>query len=199
MLLSKHHSHFLVRCVSQLVVAVLLISSTMASTPADYQQLKWTDLLPEDDWQALADGPDLSNIEESSALDMIKSDISSGITNPVTRYEQALVSVRVKEEYNNRKVKIPGYIVPIDVTEDDAKATTFFLVPFFGACIHVPPPPPNQIIYATYSEGVSLDNLLEPYWIEATLSTETQTNEMATAAYSAKIDKMYVFSPDDDY
>jgi hypothetical protein len=46
---------------------------------------------------------------------------------------------------NNKNVAIPGFMVPL---EDDAdEVTEFILVPFAGACIHVPPPPPNQMIY----------------------------------------------------
>src|ERR1700752_4151126 len=46
---------------------------------------------------------------------------------------------------NDKKVAVPGFMVPL---EDDAdQVTEFILVPFAGACIHVPPPPPNQMIY----------------------------------------------------
>jgi hypothetical protein len=48
-------------------------------------------------------------------------------------------------DLNNKLVSIPGFMVPL---EDDAdQVTEFILVPFAGACIHVPPPPPNQMIY----------------------------------------------------
>jgi uncharacterized protein len=48
-------------------------------------------------------------------------------------------------DLNNKIVAVPGFMVPL---EDDAdQVTEFLLVPFAGACIHVPPPPPNQMIY----------------------------------------------------
>jgi hypothetical protein len=48
-------------------------------------------------------------------------------------------------DLNNKTVSVPGFMVPL---EDDAdEVTEFLLVPFAGACIHVPPPPPNQMIY----------------------------------------------------
>jgi uncharacterized protein len=48
-------------------------------------------------------------------------------------------------DLNNKLVSVPGFMVPL---EDDAdQVTEFILVPFAGACIHVPPPPPNQMIY----------------------------------------------------
>lgn len=52
---------------------------------------------------------------------------------------------------NNKQVSIPGFMVPL---EDDAdQVTEFLLVPFSGACIHVPPPPPNQMVYIKLRPG----------------------------------------------
>lgn len=54
-------------------------------------------------------------------------------------------------DLNNKRVAIPGFMVPL---EDDAdQVTEFLLVPFAGACIHVPPPPPNQMIYVKLRPG----------------------------------------------
>ncbi len=54
-------------------------------------------------------------------------------------------------ELNNKVVSVPGFMVPL---EDDAdQVTEFLLVPFAGACIHVPPPPPNQMIYIKLRVG----------------------------------------------
>ena len=50
-----------------------------------------------------------------------------------------------------KPVKIPGFTVPL---EDFASAATeFLLVPFVGACVHTPPPPPNQLVYVKMDEG----------------------------------------------
>jgi hypothetical protein len=73
--------------------------------------------------------------------------------------------------------------VPLEYN-DDQLITEFFLVPYFGACIHVPPPPPNQIIYVKYSEGLLLDALYDPFWIEGQLNTDIVENDLATSAYA---------------
>lgn len=55
------------------------------------------------------------------------------------------------EALNNKVITIPGFMVPL---EDDAEEVSeFLLVPFAGACIHVPPPPPNQMIYVKLPKG----------------------------------------------
>ncbi len=52
---------------------------------------------------------------------------------------------------DRKTVSVPGFMVPL---EDDAdQVTEFLLVPFAGACIHVPPPPPNQMIYIKLRNG----------------------------------------------
>ncbi|QNI30587.1 DUF3299 domain-containing protein [Alloacidobacterium dinghuense] len=54
-------------------------------------------------------------------------------------------------QLNGKRVSIPGFMVPL---EDDAQEVTeFLLVPYAGACIHVPPPPPNQMVYVQLTHG----------------------------------------------
>lgn len=60
-------------------------------------------------------------------------------------------------------------------------------MPFFGACIHLPPPP-NQIIYAEHKPGIQLNALYDPFWIQGTLSTTLVKNDTATAAYSMTVE-----------
>lgn len=176
----------------------LLLCWVFSITAADYQQIQWIALLPDEDLKALTEDPVPDSVIEGSVADRINSALSMDIDDPISSYERALVSVRVRGEFDGRKIKLPGYVVPLDMT-DDGKATTFFLVPFFGACLHLPPPPPNQIIYASYPPGLSIDDLQMPYWIEGTLATKQETNDLATAAYSATVDKLYQFQAGDDY
>ena len=51
----------------------------------------------------------------------------------------------VVDTFDGKRVKIPGFVVPLEGTAE--LTTEFLLVPYFGACIHVPPPPSNQIVY----------------------------------------------------
>lgn len=184
--------------VLKIVGVIVCICCLGFSQAANYKQIQWIDLLPEEDLQALTKAPIPESLMEGSAADQINSPLSMTIKDPVSDYEKALVSVKVRPEYNQRKIKLPGYIVPVE-TGEDGKATGFFLVPFFGACIHLPPPPPNQIIYATYTDGIALDNLEIPYWIEATIYTKKMFNDMAVAAYTATVDKLYEFKDTDEY
>ena len=133
------------------------------ATKQSFQTLEWDDLLPEEDLQALLNPPEyLSSIEDGSSEDQLVSGLQNNIPNgPMDRFQQALISTEIIQELDGKAAKIPGFIVPLEF-DDDQVITEFFLVPYFGACIHVPPPPPNQIIYIKYKQGFKLESLYEP-------------------------------------
>lgn len=86
------------------------------------------------------------------------------------------------ESLNNTLVKIPGFVVPLE--GDATNITEFLLVPYFGACVHVPPPPSNQIVYVKFSEGVPITNLYDAIWVTGTLSTQGWKGDIASVGYS---------------
>jgi hypothetical protein len=89
----------------------------------------------------------------------------------------------VNAALEGRTVRIPGFIVPLEL-DPDGRVTEFFLVPYFGACIHVPPPPPNQMLYVSLPQGLTLDSMYAAYWVSGRLSTHTQKTKLGAAAYS---------------
>jgi hypothetical protein len=92
-------------------------------------------------------------------------------------------SVAVNRKLAETLVKVPGFIVPV-VVDDNGVVSEFFLVPYFGACIHVPPPPPNQIVYVKLSGGVRLGSMEDAYWVTGTLHAQLSGNSLAKAAYT---------------
>jgi hypothetical protein len=85
------------------------------------------------------------------------------------------------------RIRIPGFIVPLEVDEQQ-RVTRFFVVPYFGACIHLPPPPPNQMIYVDVAKGVKIETISDPVWVSGELTTSIIENDMATAAYVMHIE-----------
>ena len=179
-------------------VPLLLITCLTLTPPLladeNYQLIDWVDLMPDDDLEALMNPPEyLDEIEDGSMEDQISSQLLGALENSADdRYQQALTSAKVKPEYDQRPIRLPGFIVPVDMNEEQL-VTEFFLVPFFGACIHYPPPPPNQIIYVTSKEGVAQQNLYDPYWVEGTLTTSITENEVAVSAYSMAADNIELY------
>ncbi|OLQ71708.1 hypothetical protein BIT28_12280 [Photobacterium proteolyticum] len=79
--------------------------------------------------------------------------------------------------FDGKKVRIPGFLVPIEFS--DAMVTTdFLLVPFAGACIHMPPPPPNQIIRISFPEGYKMRTVQHPVWVEGTIISKIMSEEV---------------------
>lgn len=155
---------------------------------SDFITAEWLDLIPENDLNALLNPPDyIDDIAENSQEDQLnaqfKNKTNSQSDDP---YQQALMSTQVISALNNVPVRIPTFIVPLEF-DDNQRVTQFFMVPYFGACIHEPPPPPNQTIFVNYPQGFKLESLTEPYWISGILKTSLVENDMAIAAYSMEV------------
>jgi hypothetical protein len=97
------------------------------------------------------------------------------------------IRTSVVEKLNDQTVRIPGYLLPIEVSK--GKVTEFLLVPYVGACIHVPPPPPNQIIHVNYTqkEGYKSSKLFEPVWVNGKIAVKSVTQELFLVDGSAEI------------
>ncbi len=81
-----------------------------------------------------------------------------------------------------KEVKVPGYMVPL---EDFAEfASEFLLVPYVGACVHVPPPPPNQLVYVVMNENEKVPvSFWDPVWIHGKLEIEETENIYTTVSF----------------
>ncbi len=87
----------------------------------------------------------------------------------------------VRPELDGKYVKIPGFVIPLE--GDDQTITEFLLVPYFGACIHVPPPPPNQIIYVKFPQGAPVQELWDVIYVVGKLKAEPVSSDVADAGY----------------
>ena len=178
-----------------LIAALLVLTSTLnLASAAVYEEIDWVALMPEDDLSALLNRPEfLNDIADGSAADSIDDFASKQLEDEqAQRYQQALVSTRVIDEFDGKAIRIPGFIVPLEQNEEQ-KATAFFVVPYFGACLHMPPPPPNQILYVEYKEGIAVENLYDPYWFEGTVKIDNHESALGTSAYSLVLDSFMLY------
>ncbi|MGS2718260.1 DUF3299 domain-containing protein [Eionea flava] len=196
-----------------LVLACLFFLTAQASTVTDAATIEWVDLIPPEDLKILTnppksitdiphgqDFPELSSeFPSGDELDQFSNSITAAIGDAVNNsaeplapaipspeeqaYAAALKSTNVNKQFDQQNIRLPGFVVPVEYN-DDQVITEFFLVPYFGACIHVPPPPPNQIIYVKYPQGLQLTALYDPFWIEGQMKTELVENNIALSAYS---------------
>lgn len=127
------------------------------------------------DWPDLAPEGDGSTMERLRALGVVE----HGQLN--TPFDQDLGG-RVTHDYDGKRVRIPGFLVPLDFS--GAGVTDFLLVPYVGACIHVPPPPPNQLILVALEEPYESSGLFEAVYVTGTMGTMAATTELAEVGYS---------------
>ncbi len=89
--------------------------------------------------------------------------------------------VKMVTDYNDRMIRVPGYVVPL--TLDGQGVTEGLLVPYVGACIHVPPPPANQIVFLRFSKPTPQDGLWDPVWATGRFNTAAVETDLAEAGY----------------
>jgi len=155
--------------------------------PEEVLAIKWEDLMSQADLAAILDAPPVSH-------DGYGWDDKFSADSPVENaFQRALQSFDVNPEFLGKRIVLPGFIVPIAYNEE-RNVTEFFLVPFFGACIHVPPPPPNQIIHVTYEQGLQLDNMYDAYYILGELASHVVRHELADSAYSLKAEHVEMYN-----
>ncbi len=171
------------------------VSSTPRLNPNEFLEVEWIELMPKDDLEALLNPPDyLAEIEDGGAEDQLGDKLRSAPSSDTEdRYQQALVSTRIVEEMDGQAIRIPGFIVPLEFSSEQV-TTQFFLVPFFGACLHLPPPPPNQIVFVDAPEGIKLESLYQPYWISGMLEVSLTENDVAKAAYAMTMQYAEIYS-----
>lgn len=172
----------------------LLLFSLTACAKSEYINIEWVDLMPPDDLEALLNPPDfIFDIEDRAENDDINALKELSQTDATTkRFKQALESTRVVTALDGISVVLPGFIVPLE-TDEKQRVTQFFIVPYFGACLHMPPPPPNQIIFVKYSAGIELTSLYDAFWFEGGLTIDTTDNLLGKSAYSMQLDKVYLY------
>lgn len=91
------------------------------------------------------------------------------------------VSTGVRTDWNGKTVRMPGFIVPLEL--DGTGVTTFILVPYVGACIHVPPPPANQLVMVTTEKPYASKGQFESVSVTGTFGTTASRTQLADIGY----------------
>lgn len=140
---------------------------------SDVTTLEWDQLVPpEYDPMVLLEGVDLNSLDDNDpkARELLE------------EVQAAWANAPVVEALNGRRVRIPGFAVPLDGDADTVNE--MLLVPYFGACIHVPPPPSNQIIHVPEMSPVSRDAAYDAVWVEGVLRTRGKHTDVGSAGYT---------------
>ena len=155
------------------------------ASPTDvitYRRLAWEDLVPKD-WDPL------KRYKQLNATDLREGDPR----------ERALIE-EMREVWDNAPtlgaldgahIRLSGYVVPLDPSPSGLRE--FLLVPYFGACIHTPPPPANQIVHVRLREP-GIWKTMEPVQVSGTLVSRRRSTSAGMSGYALEADEVRAFS-----
>lgn len=162
-----------------LALLVIAFCSPLLHAADAWPEMKWEQLIPPgwDPAKSFKD-LDLSKLQDADprameALDRLKQEWDSAPADPAL---------------NGRKLRIAGFALPLERQGD--KVTEFLIVPYFGACIHTPPPPANQIIHARSKKPLTGVRMMGPVWTYGTLSVQRGETTWGVAGYRLDVDKI---------
>ena len=138
------------------------------------RELDWVELQPEGwhlDKESVFEGQDISQL----------SDFSPEAIHLMDRLQAVLDAAPPVAALEGQKITLEGYLLPL--TRREGRAQRFFLVPFFGTCIHTPPPPANQIVDVHFPEGTPYSSFFSEVRVTGILTLETYSHRLATSAY----------------
>jgi hypothetical protein len=152
--------------------ALALVVPMLAAAPALAEpiEIDWGQLIPGNEAMTAADVP--MGIIEHGAL-----------AEDAYGNEYAVTTA-----FNGKQIRMPGFVVPLDYAGTEVQE--FLLVPYVGACIHVPPPPPNQIVFVTAREPVEITGMFDAVWVTGTLNTLQTSTELAEIGYRLVADEV---------
>lgn len=141
-----------------------------------YSAIEWADLIP----------PGSSGEEIMARFEQQLDEVEYGTAEAEELYEEIRAEFdpeAVNTELDGQQIRLAGFVAPL--TYDDDIVTEFLLVPTFGACVHVPPPPPNQTIFVSVdkADGLTVDESWGAVWVEGTIAIEAATTDLAAASY----------------
>jgi hypothetical protein len=163
------------RCLLALVVAATMAGSAAArAEPAPPLQIDWSSLLPEKERQNV----------QAPAPPAMHDYLGEG---DITALQTG--SYEANHALDGKRIKVPGFVVPLERSAD-GRISDFLLVPYFGACIHLPPPPPNQVVYVRMRAGTGMRSIDDALWVTGTLRTALHRSDLGAAVYTLDGEKL---------
>jgi len=167
--------HCVTRCIGLFTLTAAM--GVSAETPG-YNLIDWNDLMPEP-WvkemtKEMAAVGKLSNLQDGS------DEANKAMAVMRKKFDEAPI---VKSQLN-KKVRLPGYVVPLDAERSEKRE--FLLVPYFGACIHTPPPPANQIVLirpTAQSKIKKLPESMDIVWVEGEIKEGRVATSQGVSGY----------------
>jgi len=154
-------------------VAAALAARHAGAAPAGHRTITWEELVPKD-WDPSKEMQALGNtgaVAEGSAREQ----------ELMRKMREIFDKAPTRAELRGARVRLPGYVVPLESLAGSVRE--FLLVPYFGACIHTPPPPANQIVHVRLAAARAM-RTMDAVWASGTLSTQRSDTPMGSSGYT---------------
>jgi hypothetical protein len=165
----------------QVLAGSALSSLAIPAIGSAYKEVEWDELMPEG-WR------------KKVILELTRMRRYGSLTDGDPRADEAYARLKKTwdaapptKTYIGKPIRIAGYVVPLDA--ERMQSSEFLLVPYFGACIHSPPPPANQIILIKPPKGSRL-RTMDAIWVEGILAEGKTSSEVGTSTYILTADKI---------
>lgn len=174
--------------VTPALAAVVALPAAAQGRAGEFRELRWDDLMPKD-WDPLKNfrGMNLSMFNDGDPK------VQQLLKELRDEFDRAPVVAAL----NNTQARLPGYVVPLEEGAQ-GELKEFLLVPYFGACIHTPPPPANQIVHVSTVRNPPKNlRAMDVVWVNGTLRTKRIDTYMGVSAYEfdASAVTPYVVAP----
>lgn len=147
-------------------------SKPRALPESAYKETEWDALIPKgwDPMQAFK-GLDLGHLKDADprAMDALQ------------QLKEAWDNAPVEAALRGQRIRIAGFMVPLE--RKGEQVTEFLLVPYFGACIHAPPPPANQIIHVVLAKPLQDARTMDAVWVSGTLDINRSDTPWGASGY----------------
>lgn len=152
------------------------------TSKSKFREILWDDLIP----------PNWNPLKEFQGMNLgMLNDGDPRATALLNRMREVWDQAPINDKMDGALVRIPGFVVPLEDSKEGMKE--FLLVPYFGACIHSPPPPANQIIHVQLSQPVRGLRSMEAVWIQGPLQAFRFDSFMGVSGYRMQAQAVELF------
>lgn len=173
------------------VTAVRVVADSSPSTtarsavaPTAFRPIQWEELVPKD-WDPL------KRYREMNLGAM--SDGDPRVQELMRDMRASWDNAPTNNTMNGAAVRLAGYVVPLEEVKGELRE--FLLVPYFGACIHSPPPPANQIVHVVASKPIKDIRTMDAVWVSGVLKTQRQDSAMGKSGYQMRAHVVEAYVP----
>lgn len=138
---------------------------------AEFPEISWDDLAPAD-WDPMSQLKGMGSFPDSDPRAQKLYD----------RMRELWDTAPTIPAMDGKAVRLPGYVVPLEEAKEGIRE--FLLVPYFGACIHTPPPPANQIVHVRSQAAIKGLRTMDAVWVSGTLQLERSKTDMGASGYT---------------